>query len=86
MDLTKIFYTDNTLTSEEQDWIIEIFSHPTMTKYLTMMGRNDLAELATLATSSIEDGELGKKHSLVQGKLSTLVTLLQLSKLKESKS
>lgn len=84
MDLHSLFYENSELTDEEQSWILEVFSHPNMKKYLKAVARNDLSELATLSTSSLSNEEVGKKHSLVQGKLSTIVTLLTIQKPKES--
>lgn len=80
MNLTSIFYQASDLSQTEQDQIIEILSHPTVKKYLQLLGRNDLAELATLSTQNLSDSEVSRKHSLVQGKLSTLVTLLNIQK------
>ena len=45
------------------------------------MGQHDLAELASLGASSLGDSEVAKKHALIQGKLSTLVTLLSIQPL-----
>jgi hypothetical protein len=86
MDLNSILYEDNSFTDEDQQWILQIFSHPTMKKYLKIVARNDLAELATISTSSLSNEDIGRKHSLVQGKLSTIVTLLNIQKPKESQS
>ena len=86
MDLHEMFYEDSSITEEEQKWILEVFSHPNMKKYLKAIARNDMAELATLSTSSLTNDDIGRKHSLVQGKLSTIVTLLNIQKPKESQS
>lgn len=86
MDLNSILYKDENFTEADQEWILQVFSHPTMKKYLKIVARNDLAELATLSTSSLSNEDIGRKHSLVQGKLSTLVTLLNIQKPKESQS
>jgi hypothetical protein len=72
--------TQETLSKEEIASITDIFSSPLVKKYLRIMGQNDLAELAVLSVSERDDSEVAKKHALVQGKLSTLVTLLSIIK------
>jgi hypothetical protein len=72
------------LSKTEETIIQEAFSNPTIKKYLKIMGRNDLKELATLSVTERDNGEVGKKHALVQGKLSVIATLLSIQKPKES--
>lgn len=83
MNINDLLYSDVNLTDADTYWIIETFGHPTMKKYLQVVGRNDLAELATLSTT-VDAVELSRKHSLVQGKLSTIVALLSITNTKES--
>lgn len=71
------------ITETEQNIIIEIFDNPLVKKYLRVLAQNDLAELATLSITEKVDSEVAKKHALVQGKLSTLVTLISITKPKE---
>ena len=58
-----------------------IFSTPLVKKYFRTMGQHDLAELASLGSSTLGDSEVAKKHALIQGKLSTLVALLSIQPL-----
>lgn len=78
MNIDSILSTSS-LSKTEVDLIIEIFSNPVVIKYLKIMGTNDLVELATLSITEKDDSEVAKKHALVQGKLSTIVTLLSIS-------
>lgn len=78
MDISEIFDIPN-LTKTETDIIIDVFSHPTIVKYLKIIAKNDLLELATLSITERDDSEVAKKHALVQGKLSTIVGLLGIS-------
>jgi hypothetical protein len=78
--LSDTLFQEAPLTKDEEAVVIEIFSSPVVKKYLRMLGRNDLAELAALSVSNMQDSEVAKKHSLVQGKLSTIVTLLSFKK------
>jgi hypothetical protein len=80
MNLSSLLYKDENLTEADTDWIVEVFGHPTMKKYLSTIARNDLSELATIATQDLSDTSIARKHSLVQGKLSTIVTLLNIQK------
>ena len=80
MNLTTLLYQDSTLSDADMEWVVEVFGHPTMKKYLSLVGRNDLTELASLSLQNLSDSEVGRKHSLVQGKLSTIVTLLSITK------
>lgn len=80
MNLHDVLYKEEAFSEAEQEWILQAFSHPTMKKYLSIVGRNDLAELATISTQNLSDSDIGRKHSLVQGKLSTIVTLLNIQK------
>lgn len=68
------------LSKEEETQIIEIFSSGIVKKYLKIMGRNDLKELAMLSVTEREDSIVGKKHALVQGKLAVISTLLSIQK------
>lgn len=86
MNLNDLLYKDEELTESDQEWVLITFSHPTMKKYLSTIARNDLSELATLSTQNLSDNDIGRKHSLVQGKLSTIVTLLNIQKPKELQS
>jgi hypothetical protein len=72
------FYKD-TLTDDEVKQLQVTFSDPLVKKYLRIIGQNDLAELATLSLQSMDDSTVSKKVALIQGKLSTLVTLLNIS-------
>lgn len=78
MDISEIFDIPN-LTKTETDIIIDVFSHPTIVKYLKIIAKNDLLELATLSITERDDSEVAKKHALVQGKLSTIAGLLGIS-------
>ena len=78
MDISEIFDIPN-LTKTETDIIIDVFSHPTIVKYLKIIAKNDLLELATLSITERDDSEVAKKHALVQGKLSTIAGLLSIS-------
>jgi len=80
MNINDLLYQDEDFTEQDQAWVLEVFSHPMMKKYLRTVARNDLEELASLSTSNLSDGELSKKHSLVQGKLSTELTPLNINK------
>lgn len=68
-----------TLSKTERDILLDVFSNPTVVKYLKAIAREDLFELATLSITEREDSEVAKKHALVQGKLSTLAALLSIS-------
>lgn len=66
------------LTDVEKDVVVEKLSDPVVRKYLKMLARADLAELALLSVTERNDSEVSKKHSLVQGKLSAYTTLLSI--------
>lgn len=66
------------LTDVEKDVVVEKLSDPVVRKYLKMLARSDLAELALLSVTERNDSEVSKKHSLVQGKLSAYTTLLSI--------
>ncbi len=78
--LAEILYKES-LTKEEINQIQVVLSDPLIKKYFRIMGQQDLAELASLGASSLGDSEVAKKHALIQGKLSTLVTLLSIQPL-----
>ena len=78
MNISEILGVD-TITKTEIDIIIDVFSHPTIVKYLKIIAKNDLLELATLSITERDDSEVAKKHALVQGKLSTIAGLLSIS-------
>lgn len=78
MNISEIFGVD-TITKTETDIIVDAFSHPTIVKYLKIIAKNDLLELATLSITERDDSEVAKKHALVQGKLSTIAGLLSIS-------
>ena len=75
--LAEILYKES-LTKEEMNQIQTVLSDPLIKKYFRIIGQNDLAELASLGAASLGDSEVAKKHALVQGKLSTIVTLLNI--------
>ena len=75
--LAEILYKES-LTKEEMKQIQTVLSDPLIKKYFRIIGQNDLAELASLGAASLGDSEVAKKHALVQGKLSTIVTLLNI--------
>ena len=77
---SEIFYKE-TLTEGEMKQLQAIFSTPLVKKYFRTMGQHDLAELASLGSSTLGDSEVAKKHALIQGKLSTLVALLSIQPL-----
>ena len=78
MDISELLGVD-TITKTETDIIVDVFSHPTIVKYLKIIAKNDLLELATLSITERDDSEVAKKHALVQGKLSTIAGLLSIS-------
>ena len=78
--LAEILYKES-LTKEEMKQIQTVLSDPLIKKYFRIIGQNDLAELASLGVAALGDSEVAKKHALIQGKLSTLVTLLSIQPL-----
>jgi len=74
------FLNKETLTKTEQDILVNMFLDPTMKKYLRILSCNAVEDLASLSVISENDSELAKKHALVQGKLSVLSTLSNISK------
>ena len=78
--LAEILYKES-LTKEEMRQIQVVLSYPLIKKYFRIIGQNDLAELASLGVVTLGDSEVAKKHALIQGKLSTLVTLLSIQPL-----
>lgn len=78
--LAEILYKES-LTKEEMNQIQTVLSDPLIKKYFRIIGQNDLAELTSLGVASLGDSEVAKKHALVQGKLSTIVTLLNIKSL-----
>jgi len=78
MNISEVFDIPD-LTKTEVDIIVDVFSHPTIVKYLKIIAKNDLLELATLSITERDDSEVAKKHALVQGKLSTIAGLLSIS-------
>lgn len=68
------------LTKTEEELVMEAFSNPTVKKYLKIMGRNDIKDLAVLSIAERDSEELARKHSLIQGKLAVLSTLLSIQK------
>ena len=77
--IEEILQIDVELSKTELDLLGEIFSNPLVIKYLKIVGKNDLSELATLSISGMDDSEVAKKHAHINGRLSTLVTLLSIS-------
>ena len=69
-----------TLSPTEEAQIIEIFSSGTVKKYLKIMAKNDIKDLAVLSVTERNSEELARKHALVQGKLAVLTTLLSIQK------
>jgi hypothetical protein len=84
MTVTDIFQ-QTTISKTEIDIIIEVFSQPVVVKYLKTIAQNDLLELATLSITERADNEVAKKHALIQGKLSTIATLLSISNQPQAK-
>lgn len=75
--LAEILYKES-LTKEEMNQIQTVLSDPLIKNYFRIIGQNDLAELTSLGVASLGDSEVAKKHALVQGKLSAIVTLLNI--------
>lgn len=82
MGLSDILNTE-TLSKTEEVLIQEVFSNPLVKKYLRIMGRNDLEELATISVTEGVDSEVAKKHALIVGKLTVLSTLISINKPQE---
>ena len=68
-----------TLSRTEEDIVIDILSNPIIKKYFRILGSTDLKELASLSITERPNEEVAKKHSLIQGKLSVLATLINIS-------
>ena len=68
-----------TLSETEQHIIANVFSDPCIKKYLRIMMQNDIIELATISLSEKDDSTIARKHAMVQGKLSVLQTLLNIT-------
>lgn len=66
------------LSKGETQTIIEVFSNPTVKKYLRSMAAEDTKELLSLASISKTSTEIATAHSIVQGKLFVLSTLLSI--------
>ena len=77
---SEIFYKES-ITEGEMKQLQATLSTPLVKKYFRIMGQHDLAELASLGSSTLGDSEVAKKHALIQGKLSTLVALLSIQPL-----
>ena len=78
MNLTEILDV-RPFSKTEEDIVIEIFDNPVVKNYLKTLAKNDLLELATLSITERDNSEVAKKHALIQGRLSTIVTLLSIS-------
>lgn len=68
------------LSKTEEAQIIEVFSSGIVKKYLKIMAKNDIKDLAVLSVTERNSEELARKHALVQGKLAVLTTLLSIQK------
>jgi hypothetical protein len=67
------------LSSGETQTILEVFSNPTVKKYLRNMAAEDTKELLSLAAISKTSDEIATAHAIVQGKLFVLSTLLSIA-------
>lgn len=79
MAITSELLAVPTLSETEQYYIATTFANPCMKKYLRIMMQNDIIELATISLSEKDDSTIARKHAMVQGKLSVLQTLLNIS-------
>ena len=80
MTLVNQIFGIETLSPTEETQIIEIFSSGLVKKYLQIMAKNDIKDLAVLSVTERNSEELARKHALVQGKLAVLTTLLSIQK------
>jgi hypothetical protein len=69
-----------TLTDEEEDLILEVFSNLTVKKYLKIIAAEHSSDLLTSATLTEPPDALQRKHLFVSGKLSILNMLLGINK------
>ena len=67
------------LSQPEQLLIQEMFHNPTLVKYLKIIGREAVLELASLSALAEQPHELALKHSYVAGKLAVLELLLSIT-------
>lgn len=68
------------LNESEQDLLVEIFSNPTVRKYLTILGTECSKDLLSLAVLNETPESLSRKHILTTGKLEVLTTLLTIQR------
>lgn len=69
-----------TLTEEEQDLILEVFSNLTVKKYLRIIAAEESSDLLTSATLTEPPEVLQRKHLLISGKLALINMLLGINK------
>lgn len=67
------------LSKTETDIVIDVFSNPSVKKYLTNMAVEDTKELLALNAISTDNSVLAKAHATVAGKLAVLSTLLSIT-------
>jgi hypothetical protein len=77
-----------TLSTTEQDILVEVYNNPVVKKHLQIMAMQDTMELLQLSGIQTPNDALVKAHATVQGKLSVLSTLLSIQppKTKEQQS
>ena len=66
------------MSAGETQTIVEVFSNPTVKKYLRSLAAEDAKDLLNLPALSKTSTEIATAHSIVQGKLSVLSTLLSI--------
>jgi hypothetical protein len=70
------------LSKTEEDLLLEIYSNPVVKKHLTIMAMEESKELLSLSAISNSDVYVSKALATVQGKLSVLAVLQEISTLK----
>jgi hypothetical protein len=68
------------MTDDETLWVQEVFTHPTMKKYLTVMKTNDQEELLSLHSLDLKPKALKARHDFISGKAAVYSTLLSITK------
>ena len=67
-----------TLTDTEQELVAQALSTPAVQKYLRSLARNDSNELLAISSVTTDATVIANMHSVVQGKLQVIATLLSI--------
>ena len=74
-----LIFPEESLTKAEEIEITQVFSLPTVKKYLRILGAADSKDLLSLGILDMPDRDIANRHQHVSGKLAVIATLLSIS-------